>query len=139
MCGLPWLKCAIHEGEPLPVEVALAALGAEHGQHVAAFAHLLGRVARADQAISPEESRVMSRIIREVSGLGEAQAGLVLELAQARNADEETIDRLVTGRFSELGPAGAEDRAAQSSVSGGRRGGLRPNLGTDTPECASDR
>jgi uncharacterized tellurite resistance protein B-like protein len=86
----------------LPVGQAVGRLGAEKARYIASFAHLLGRVAGADLVISPEESREMLRIIREESDLPEPQAKMVLELAQSRDAGEETVDSIVSQQFARM-------------------------------------
>ncbi len=53
---------------------------------IAAFAFLLSRVARADLSISPEENRMMERIVMERGGLPEEQAVIVVQIAKTQNA-----------------------------------------------------
>jgi uncharacterized tellurite resistance protein B-like protein len=57
----------------------------ERARFIAAFAYLLGRVARADLHISPEETRVMERIVVERGGLPEEQAVIVVQIAKSQN------------------------------------------------------
>ncbi len=57
----------------------------ERARFIAAFAYLLGRVARADLQISPEETRVMERIVMERGGLPEEQAVIVIQIAKSQN------------------------------------------------------
>jgi uncharacterized tellurite resistance protein B-like protein len=54
-------------------------------RHLAAFAYLLGRVAHADQHVSPEETRAMERLLREHGGLTQDQAMVVVQLAKTSN------------------------------------------------------
>lgn len=63
----------------------LEALPPERARHLAAFAFLLGRVAHADLDISDDESVRMQAIVRELGGLPEAQAALVVEIAKSQN------------------------------------------------------
>lgn len=52
-------------------------------RHLARFAYLLGRVAHADQHVSPEETAAMEAIVREHGGLSADQAIVVVGLAQS--------------------------------------------------------
>jgi uncharacterized tellurite resistance protein B-like protein len=64
---------------------ALDKLDPERAKYIAAFAYLLGRVARADLRVSPEETRAMERIIMERSRMPEEQAILVVQMAKTQN------------------------------------------------------
>ncbi|KAB2967891.1 MAG: TerB family tellurite resistance protein [Thermoanaerobaculia bacterium] len=64
---------------------ALEALAPERARYLAAFAFLLGRVAHADLHISDAETGRMQAIVRELGGLPEAQAALVVEIAKSQN------------------------------------------------------
>ena len=64
---------------------ALDKLEPERAKFIAAFAYLLGRAARADLNISPEETQVMERIIMERAGLPEEQAVIVIQMAKTQN------------------------------------------------------
>jgi uncharacterized tellurite resistance protein B-like protein len=64
---------------------ALERLPEDRARYIAAFAYTLGRVANADLEISREETRAMERIVRELGGLGEEEAVLVVEIAKAQN------------------------------------------------------
>ena len=63
----------------------LEALPPVRARYLAAFAFLLGRVANADLRISEEETARMQAILRELGGLPEAQAALVIEIAKSQN------------------------------------------------------
>lgn len=54
-------------------------------RHLARFAYLLGRVAHADQHVSPEETAAMEGIVRELGGLNADQAVVVVGLARSTN------------------------------------------------------
>ena len=56
----------------------------ERARYLAAFAYLLGRVARADRHVSDEEQREMLRIVAD-HGLGAQEAELVVEMARSQN------------------------------------------------------
>jgi uncharacterized tellurite resistance protein B-like protein len=64
---------------------ALDNLDPGRAKFIAAFAYLLGRVARADMHISPEETELMERIIMERGGMPEEQAILVIQIAKTQN------------------------------------------------------
>ena len=80
---------------------ALDHLEPGHARFVAAFGYILGRVANADMKISPEETRVMERIIMERGGLPEEQAMIVVQMAKTRaQLFGGTENFLVTREFS---------------------------------------
>ena len=80
---------------------ALDRLDPEAARYLARFAYVLGRVARADMTVSPEETRVMERIVRERSGLSESQAVIAVQIAKSQNAlFGGTDDYLVTREFA---------------------------------------
>lgn len=77
-----------HAGDTATVRrivAELEGLDAERARKIAAFAFLLGRVANADLEISDAESETMERLVREVGGLEEDQAILVVQIAKAQN------------------------------------------------------
>lgn len=75
----------------------------EDGRYIAAFAFVLSRVANADMNISAEEEERMVMIIREVGGLGEAQALLVVRIAKAQQfLIGGTENYLVTREFGKI-------------------------------------
>ncbi|HBY61134.1 MAG TPA: hypothetical protein DEH78_15030 [Solibacterales bacterium] len=82
---------------------ALDQLPADQARYLAAYAYILGRVAKADHVVSAEESRAMERIVMEAGGLTEAQAVLVVQIAKTRNQlFGATEDFLVTREFNEI-------------------------------------
>ncbi len=71
-------------------------------RYVAAFAYVLGRVAQADLVVTDEERAAMERTVTEISGLPEAQAVLVVEIAHSQiELYGGTEDYLVTRAFRE--------------------------------------
>ncbi len=64
---------------------ALDRMEPERARYIAAFAYLLGRVARADLNISAQETRVMERIVMEKGGVPEEQAVIVVQIAKSQN------------------------------------------------------
>ncbi|MPY86605.1 MAG: hypothetical protein GEU99_01640 [Luteitalea sp.] len=82
---------------------ALDRLEPRHARFVAAFAYLLSRVAHADHAVTPDETAVMERIVREVGGLPEDEAKIVVQLATLQHVQHRgTEDYLVTREFNEV-------------------------------------
>lgn len=82
---------------------ALEGMEPERARYIAAFAYLLSRVAHADLNISPEESRVMERIVMDRGGLPEEQAILVVQMAKTQNRlFGGTENFLVTREFNEI-------------------------------------
>ena len=74
--------------EPAPLRDlvnALDRLEPARAQYLARFAYLLGRVARADEQITDEETRTMERVLAEHGNLAADQAMLVVSLAKATN------------------------------------------------------
>jgi uncharacterized tellurite resistance protein B-like protein len=64
---------------------ALDHLEPDRARFLSAFAYLLGRVAHADQHVSPEETRAMEALVREHGQLSEDQAMVVVQLAKTSN------------------------------------------------------
>src|SRR5262249_32879260 len=70
-------------------------------RHLARFAYILSRVARADLAISTDEVRAMERLVMERGRLPEAQAVLVVQIAKSQTLLlGETDGYLVTREFA---------------------------------------
>jgi uncharacterized tellurite resistance protein B-like protein len=64
---------------------ALDHLEPERARYLGAFAYLLGRVAHADQHVSPEETAAMEALVREHGHLPHDQAAIVVQLAKTSN------------------------------------------------------
>jgi uncharacterized tellurite resistance protein B-like protein len=64
---------------------ALDRLEPERARHLAAFAYLLGRIAHADQHVSPEETRAMEHHVAQEGAIPHEQAILVVGLAKTSN------------------------------------------------------
>ncbi len=74
----------------------------ERARHLARFAYLLGRVAHADQHVSPEETRAMEALVVEEGALTADQAVVVVGLAKSSNLMfGGTADFLVAQEFAE--------------------------------------
>lgn len=82
---------------------ALDHLEPDRARYLAAFAYLLGRVAHADQHVSPEETGAMESLVREQVQLSQDQAIVVVQLAKTSNLlFRGRANFLVAREFSEL-------------------------------------
>ena len=82
---------------------ALDHLEPDRARYLGAFAYLLGRVAHADQGVSPEETSAMEALVREHGQLPHDQAMLVVQLAKTSNLlFGGTANFLVAREFSAL-------------------------------------
>ena len=90
---------------------ALDSLPEERARFIAAFGYILSRVAHADMRISPEEARVMERIVMERGQLPAAQALIVVEMSKMRTQlFGATENFLVTREFARM--ASKEEKLA---------------------------
>jgi len=64
---------------------ALDQLEPDQARFLAAFAYLLGRVAHADQHVSPEETRAMESLVTEHGQIAADRAMMVVQLAKTSN------------------------------------------------------
>lgn len=67
------------------IVAALDRLDPEVARYIARFAFILGRVARADLAVSSEETAAMECTVMERGGLPEEQAIVVVQIAKSQN------------------------------------------------------
>ena len=75
----------------------------DQGRYVAAFAYILGRVARADLEVSEAETAAMERIVAEKASLPTGQAILVVQMAKSQNRlFGGTESYLVTREFNKI-------------------------------------
>ena len=82
---------------------ALDHLEPNRARYLSAFAYLLGRVAHADQHVSPEETLKMEALVQEQGQLSQDQAMVVVQLAKASNLlFGGTANFLVAREFSSL-------------------------------------
>jgi uncharacterized tellurite resistance protein B-like protein len=80
---------------------ALDRLEPARARYLARFAYLLGRVAHADRAVSPEETRAMEELVTEEGRLTADQAMLVVSLAKTSNVlFGGTADYIVAQEFA---------------------------------------
>ena len=85
------------------IERALSGLEPAKARYIACFAYILGRVARADHEVTPQESAEMERLIAERTGLPAEQAMLAVKIATAHGLRHGgTEDFLVTREFTAL-------------------------------------
>jgi len=93
-----------HASAPLRETLdALDHLEPDCARFLAAFAYLLGRVANADQHVSPEETRAMEALVRDEGRLSQDQAMVVTQLAKTSNLlFGGTANFLVAREFSAL-------------------------------------
>lgn len=100
------LDPAESSGDPAPLRETLDALDhmpPERARFLAAFAYLLGRVAHADQHVSPEETTAMESLVRKEGQLSDEQAMVVTQLAKTSNLlFGGTANFLVAREFSAL-------------------------------------
>ena len=82
---------------------ALDHLEPDRARYLAAFAYLLGRLAHADQHVSPEETQAMETLVRDHGRLSQEQAMVVVQLAKSSKLlFGGTADFLVAREFSAL-------------------------------------
>lgn len=82
---------------------ALDHLEPEKARYLAAFSYLLGRIAHADQHVSPEETDTMEGLVREQVHLSQDEAMVVVQLAKTSNLlFGGTANYLVAREFSAL-------------------------------------
>lgn len=67
------------------ITAALDEMEPERARFIAAFAYILSRVARSDQEISSEETRLMEQIVAEHGHLPEEQAIIVVQMAKTQS------------------------------------------------------
>ena len=130
----------------------LEALPPERARYLAAASYVLARVANADLVMSPEETTFMERTLVEESGIGEAEAVLVVEAAkQQARLFGSTEDYLVTREFKRISDPEQRLRllracflaaAADSSISSAESATLNEiasELDIEAPELAALR
>ena len=82
------------------IEAALAGLGSERARHLACFAYILTRPARADHEVTDVEAARMRAIVMREAGTSESEAAAIVRLARdvARRSGG-TEDFLITREF----------------------------------------
>ena len=85
------------------IVAALDRLDPDRARHIAIFAYILSRVARADLVISDAETRAMEAIVMQAGGLAPEQAILVVQMAKTQAIlFGGTENYLVTREFNRL-------------------------------------
>ena len=85
------------------IVAALDRLDPDRARHIAIFAYILSRVARADLMISEEETRAMESIVMQAGGLAREQAILVVQMAKTQaTLFGGTENYLVTREFNRV-------------------------------------
>lgn len=80
-------------------------------RYLAAFAFVLARVANSDMEISEEESLRMEAVVRDIGGLTEAQAVLVIQIAKSQQLLKGgTENYLVTREFNKISDREQKER-----------------------------
>jgi uncharacterized tellurite resistance protein B-like protein len=77
---------------------ALDRLEPDHARYIAQFAYLLGRIAHADQHVTPEEIRTMEVLVRHEGNLSEELAVLVIGLARTSHKMFGGTDNFIVAR-----------------------------------------
>ena len=86
-------------------------LDPSEARYLAAFAFVLARVANSDMEISKDEGRRMEEIVREIGGLNEAQAVLVVQIAKSQQLLKGgTENYLVTREFNKISDREQKER-----------------------------
>lgn len=81
----------------------LERLDPDQARFLASFAYVLARIAHADLEIDAEETAEMERAVREIAHLSEAEAALVVQIAQSQAVNlGGTQDYLVTRQFRQI-------------------------------------
>ena len=82
------------------IEATLAGLGTDRARHLACFAYILTRPARADHAITDSEAARMREVVMREAGTSESQAAAIVRVARdvARTSGG-TEDFLITREF----------------------------------------
>jgi len=117
-----WSKLGLGSRDPEPRSSAerdtvrrivdeLDHLPLERARHIASFAFLLSRVARADLQITEDETLAIERVVMEKAGLPEEQAMIVVQMAKTQSLlFGGTDDYSVTKEFART--ASREDKLA---------------------------
>lgn len=86
-------------------------LDPEEARYIAAFAFVLARVANADMEISGAETQRMEQVVRDVGGIDEAEAVLVVQIAKSQQLlMGGTENYLVTREFKKIADADKKER-----------------------------
>ena len=82
------------------IEAALAGLGTARARHLACFAYILTRPARADHEVTDDEAARMREIVMREAGTSESEAEAIVRVArEAARRSGGTEDFLITREF----------------------------------------
>lgn len=82
---------------------ALDAIEPERARYIAAFAYIMSRAARSDLKVTPEETRMMERIVEQRAGLPPEHAVLTVQIAKSQSLlFGATENFLVTREFGRI-------------------------------------
>lgn len=91
------------------IESVLAGLGVERARHLACFAYILTRPARADHEVTDTEASQMHEIVMRHAGVTDVQAAAIVRVARdAARQSGGTEDFLITREFE--GTASREEK-----------------------------
>jgi uncharacterized tellurite resistance protein B-like protein len=83
------------------IETVLAGLGTERARHLACFAYILTRPARADHMVTDGEAARMQEILMQHAGVSAAQAAAIVRVARdAAKHSGGTEDFIITREFA---------------------------------------
>lgn len=104
---LKWFGLADETPTPVDsigeIERALTELDPAEARHLACFAYILHRIARADHEITDEESALIERLVAERGGLSAERAALAVRIARAEGLRHGgTEDFIVTREFNRV-------------------------------------
>jgi uncharacterized tellurite resistance protein B-like protein len=104
---MKWFGLEEDPGAPVDslgeIERALTELEPREARHVACFAYILHRVARADHEISDDESALIEELVATRGGLARDRAALAVRIARTENLRHGgTEDFIVTREFAAL-------------------------------------
>ena len=81
----------------------LERLEPDQARYLASFAYVLARLANADLRIEASETAEMERAVREIAHLSDAEAALVVQIAQSQAVNlGGTQDYLITRQFRQI-------------------------------------
>ena len=82
------------------IEAVLAPMGTERARHLACFAYILTRPARADHAVTDVEAKQMAEIVMRHAGVTETEAEAIVRIARdAACQSGGTEDFIITREF----------------------------------------
>ena len=118
MSFMKWFGLEEDAGAPVDslseIERALTGLDPREARHVACFAYILHRVARADHEISDEESALIEQLVATRGGLPPDRAALVVRIARTENLRHGGTEDFIVTREFRIRPRAS--RSSRSSI-----------------------